>query len=204
LGPGGGRTDLIGLLAITGACASWALDNNLTQRLSLRDPIAVTQIKTLGAGICSALIARATGGALPGLRLVAAALALGTVSYGVSLILNMRALRLLGAARQAAYFATAPFAGALASIPLLGDRLEPAAIGASALMLCGVVLLLRERHGHAHTHEPIEHDHLHVHDEHHRHSHAGRVQEPHTHPHRHDPVTHDHPHVSDLHHRHRH
>jgi hypothetical protein len=33
-----------------GACIAWAIDNNLTQRLALRDPVAVTRFKTSAAG----------------------------------------------------------------------------------------------------------------------------------------------------------
>ena len=39
----------IGTLEITVACLSWGIDNNLTQRVSLRDPVAVARIKTLAA-----------------------------------------------------------------------------------------------------------------------------------------------------------
>jgi drug/metabolite transporter (DMT)-like permease len=193
----------LGSLLVAAACAAWAVDNNLTQRLSLRDPVAITLVKTLAAGAIDLTLALATGHALPAWPRVAAALALGTVSYGASIALAVRAMRLLGAARQAALFALAPFAGALASVPLLGERLEPAA---AALMAAGVVLLLRERHEHEHVHEPLEHDHLHVHDAHHDHAHAPGVPpgEPHSHPHRHERLSHAHPHVSDAHHRHGH
>jgi drug/metabolite transporter (DMT)-like permease len=50
------------------------------------------------------------------------ALALGSVSYGASVVLNAYALRLVGAAQEAAYFATAPFLGALAATALTGER----------------------------------------------------------------------------------
>jgi len=43
----------------------------------------------------------------------------GVFGYGVSLALFVVALRNLGTARTGAYFATAPFAGALIAIPLL-------------------------------------------------------------------------------------
>ncbi len=183
------------------------MDNNLTQRLSLKDPVAVVRIKALGAGACMLAIALAAGQQrLPGPGVLAAALALGAASYGLSIVLDMYALRLLGAAREAAYFATAPFLGALAALPLLGERLSPTQLLGGAAMALGVVLLVRERHGHLHTHELLEHEHLHVHDEHHQHEHPGMtdVTGPHSHPHRHAPLTHDHPHVSDLHHRHKH
>ncbi|WNG42486.1 EamA family transporter [Archangium violaceum] len=200
------RADWLGVLAVAGACLSWAVDNNLTQRLSLKDPVTVVRIKALGAGSSMLVLAAITGQSLPGEHGVAAALALGAASYGLSIVLDMYALRLLGAAREAAYFATAPFLGALAALPLLGERLSLTELLGGAAMALGVVLLVRERHGHLHTHEALEHEHLHVHDEHHQHEHPGMTDltEPHSHPHRHAPLTHNHPHVSDLHHRHKH
>jgi len=202
-------------LAIGAACLAWAIDNNLTQRLSVRDPVAVVRIKALGAAGCNLALALATGSALPSRGLLIAALAVGAASYGVSVVLDFQALRVLGAAREAAYFATAPFAGALLAIPLLGQRPGLRELAAAVAMAAGVVLLLRDRHGHPHTHEALEHDHLHVHDEHHQHFQdhlhihphlpgAAAPGEPHAHPHRHEPITHEHPHTSDIHHRHRH
>ncbi len=200
------RGDLLGVLALAGACLAWAVDNNLTQRLSLKDPLALVRTKALGSGLCTLALAWLLGQPLPSAKVLGAALVLGFASYGLSIVLDAYALRLLGAAREAAYFATAPFIGALAAVPLLGERLRPLDLVAGALMAVGVVLLLRERHGHVHTHAALEHEHLHVHDAHHQHEHPGMagVTEPHSHPHRHAPITHDHPHVSDLHHRHRH
>lgn len=202
--PGELRATAAGAAAIAGACLSWAIDNNLSQRLSLRDPIATVQIKTLGAGTCAAALALLTGHPLPDFSLAGPALVLGSLSYGLSLVLDMHALRLLGAAREAAYFATAPFLGALLSIPLLGDRPVPQDLAGASLMIAGITLLHRERHAHGHVHEATEHDHMHVHDEHHRHPHDGPADEPHAHPHRHEELTHEHPHVPDVHHRHPH
>jgi drug/metabolite transporter (DMT)-like permease len=204
LEPGSVRADVPGVLAIAGACLAWAVDNNLTQRLSLRDPIAVVRFKTLTAGACNLALALALGAALPAFPVVAAALVLGAFSYGLSIVLDMYALRLLGAAREAAYFATAPFVGAALAIPLHGRWPTPADLAAAALMIAGVGLMLRERHGHPHTHAAVDHEHMHVHDEHHQHTHDGKVDEPHSHPHHHDALTHDHPHLPDLHHRHEH
>jgi drug/metabolite transporter (DMT)-like permease len=196
-------------LAVGFACLVWAFDNNLTQRLSVRDPIAVVRLKAWGAAACNLGMAVATGSSWPGWALLIPALVVGAASYGVSVVLDFKALRLLGAAREAAYFATAPFAGALLAIPLLGQRPGLRELVAGLAMAAGVILLIRDRHSHRHTHEVLEHDHLHVHDEHHQHRHeqspAGiDARAPHAHPHRHDPITHEHPHASDIHHRHRH
>jgi drug/metabolite transporter (DMT)-like permease len=204
----GARGDLsasaAGAGAIALACLCWAVDNNFSARLSLKDPVAVLRVKALGAGALNLMLALALGQRLPPAPAATGALALGVFSYGVSFVLYLRAQRALGAARQATLFAVAPFAGAFASVPLLGDRPQVADLAAALLMAAGVVLLLRARHAHLHRHEAMEHEHAHVHDEHHRHAHDGPVQEPHSHPHRHDALVHEHPHVSDPHHRHRH
>ncbi len=205
--PGAAGADPLGVLLLAAACLAWAVDNNLTQSLSLRDPFAVVRAKTLGAGAFNLVVGLVlAGGALPPPRVVGVALVLGCVSYGVSVVLDAYALRLVGAAREAAYFATAPFLGAFAATFLFGDSLRWFDVAAMAIMGSGVLLLLRERHGHEHHHHAMEHDHAHVHDEHHAHAPgpADSPGEPHSHPHRHDPLAHDHPHVPDLHHRHRH
>jgi drug/metabolite transporter (DMT)-like permease len=207
LDPAEVRVDGGGVLLIGAACACWGLDNNLTQRLSLRDPLAIVRIKTLAAGAMNVLLARALpgAGAWPSARGVAWAAALGAASYGLSMVLHAYALRLLGAARVAAYFATAPFLGALLALGM-GERLGAWDAAAMAAMALGVALMARDHHEHEHHHEALEHDHAHVHDDHHQHAHAADDPpgEPHTHAHRHEPLTHSHAHVSDLHHRHRH
>ena len=204
--PGEVAADLVGVVSVAAACLCWALDNNLTQRLSLKDPFQVVRIKTLAAGAFNTGLALALGSSLPDARVLALALGLGVLSYGISVVLDAYALRAHGAAREAAYFATAPFVGALAAVPLLGERPGIAELAAMALMAAGVVSMLDERHAHEHVHEPLEHEHAHVHDEHHQHDHApgDPPGEPHVHRHRHTRLVHDHTHVPDLHHRHRH
>jgi drug/metabolite transporter (DMT)-like permease len=204
--PGAIRGDVVGILAVLGACLCWAIDNNLSQRLSLRDPLVITRMKTLGAGLGILGLAVLTSQPWPSFRVTLAALLLGLVSYGVSLVLDMRALRLLGAAREAGFFSTAPFIGALVAVPVLGERWSMQDAIATALMLLGIALLLRAHHAHTHRHEALEHDHAHQHEDHHDHRHEGGdfIQGPHAHPHRHLPLTHDHPHLSELHHRHDH
>lgn len=199
------RPDPWGFLAIMSACFWWAIDNNLSQRVSLRDPIVVTRIKTLGAAACTLSMAFFSGQSLPRPVIFIATLLVGLFSYGVSLVLDMQALRLVGAAREAGFFAAAPFVGALAAVPILGERWGINEGCASVVMAIGIVFLLREHHHHVHLHGEMEHDHLHVHSDHHEHEHKGSfTEEPHAHLHRHVPLLHDHPHVSELHHRHKH
>jgi drug/metabolite transporter (DMT)-like permease len=195
-----------GIAAVAFACLAWAIDTNLNQRLSLRDPVALGGIKGLLGGCSMLAVALLAGESLPSPRAIVSGLALGVVAYGASIVLFFKALRQLGAARVAAYFATAPFVGALTAVVVLDETLRGLDLLAMALMAAGLGILLRETHAHEHVHEETEHDHAHTHDEHHDHAHqpGGVVAGRHAHPHRHAPLVHTHPHAPDLHHRHRH
>ena len=197
---------LLGPLAIAGACLAWGLDNNLTKKVSLADPLQIVELKGLIAGPINLGLGFWAGASLPAFPSLAIAMLVGFLGYGVSLALFVRALRHLGAARTGAYFATAPFIGALAALVLLHEPLTLQLLAAGALMAVGIWLHLTETHDHAHTHEPLEHEHLHTHDMHHQHDHdpGDPMGESHSHWHRHSPVTHSHPHVPDTHHPHRH
>ena len=195
-----------GALAIVGACLAWAVDNNLTRKLSSADPVQIAAIKGVVAGAVNLALALARGAALPHASAVGAAAAIGLLGYGVSLVLFVLALRQLGAARTGAYFSTAPFIGASLAILLFREPITAQLLGAAALMGVGVWLHLSETHDHDHLHEALDHEHRHVHDAHHQHNHAAADPpgEPHTHRHRHEPLRHAHPHYPDLHHRHGH
>lgn len=195
-----------GALLIAGACLAWGIDNNLTRKLSSADPLAIAMAKGLVAGTVNLVLGMAMGAAWPAPWSLAGAAMLGLLGYGVSLVLFILALRHLGTARTGAYFSLAPFIGALLALPLFGEAVTPALLGAGALMALGVWLHLTERHAHVHNHEALAHDHRHSHDTHHAHEHApgDPSGEPHSHPHRHTPLRHSHPHYPDLHHRHPH
>lgn len=192
-------------LAIVGACLCWAVDNNLTRKVSGADPVTTAISKGLTAGSFNLALELALGGKFPAIAAAAGALALGFLSYGVSLVLFILALRHLGSARTAAHFSTAPFIGAAIAVPLLGESITPGLLAATVLMAAATWIVLTESHAHEHVHERLVHAHRHVHDEHHQHSHCGdEGPEPHAHWHEHPPMTHTHPHLPDLHHRHKH
>jgi drug/metabolite transporter (DMT)-like permease len=197
---------LLGPLAITGACVAWGLDNNLTRKVSLSDPLQIVEFKGLIAGPFLLALGLLAGDRLPGPTITVVAGAAGFLGYGVSLALFVLALRQLGAARTGAYFSTAPFLGAVAAIVFLHEPLTLQLVAAGLLMGLGVWLHLTEHHEHEHEHEEVEHAHAHVHDAHHQHEHAPEDPpgEPHTHAHRHARMRHRHPHVPDMHHQHRH
>lgn len=195
-----------GPLAIAAACLCWAIDNNLTRKVSASDALFIASSKGLIAGVVNTGLALTLGAQLPSLSVAASTLAVGLLGYGLSLVLFVLALRGLGAARTGAYFSTAPFLGAAVALGLMGENATPAFWLAAAFMGLGVWLHLSERHEHEHTHELQEHEHTHVHDEHHQHEHDDPWDgsEPHVHEHRHEALTHKHPHYPDIHHRHGH
>ena len=193
-------------LAVLGACLAWAIDNNLTRRVSLADATYIATLKGLVAGTVNLALAFAAGAAMPPIHTAIAAGMVGFVSYGLSLVLFVIGLRHLGTARTGAYFSIAPFAGALLSIPLLREPFTWQLLAAGTLMAWGVWLHLTEHHEHAHTHEAVEHEHEHEHDVHHQHDHP-HTPGPgtrHSHWHRHEPIAHTHTHFPDAHHRHDH
>ncbi len=202
----GGATLSAGALLIAGACLAWAVDNNLTRKVSACDAMGVACLKGLLAGAGNTGLALAGGAQLPGAAAVGASLLVGFLGYGLSLTLFVVALRALGSARTGAYFSVAPLFGVLIALLLWPQPPSPLFWLAAALMALGVWLHVSERHEHTHTHEAVEHAHRHRHDDHHRHAHdfAWDGREPHSHPHRHEVLTHRHPHYPDIHHRHRH
>lgn len=196
-------------LCVAGACLAWALDNNLTRKVSLADASWIAMVKGLAAGATNLLLALALGAAMPALPVVLLAGLVGFVCYGASLALFVVGLRELGTARTGAYFSVAPFFGALLAVGLLTEPVTLPLIAAGLLMALGVALHLTECHEHAHTHEAMLHGHEHVHgvgDVHHEHAHDPSVPPGtrHSHVHQHDPVAHSHAHFPDAHHRHRH
>ncbi len=195
-----------GPLAILGACIAWGLDNNLTRKVSLSDPLQIVQLKGLTAAPVNLVLGFWIAPLLAPSAAWLLAGVIGFVGYGISLVLYVVALRHLGAARTGAYFATAPFVGAAISVVALGDPITPGLCLAGVLMGIGVWLHLTEHHEHSHAHERMMHSHPHVHDAHHQHAHgpSDPPGEPHVHPHRHEPLVHSHPHAPDMHHVHRH
>ena len=188
------------------ACLCWAIDNNLTRKVSASDALFIAGIKGLIAGSVNTALALNMDAELPNIATLSATMAVGLMGYGISLVLFVLALRGLGTARTGAYFSTAPFLGAAVALFVFSETTSLAFWIAAVLMGVGVCLHLSEHHVHEHLHEVVEHEHEHFHDEHHQHAHdlAGGESRNHSHPHTHIPIKHSHPHYPDIHHRHVH
>jgi len=187
------------------AALCWGLENNCTRELSLKDPVKIVIVKGFGSGLTSLSIAAALGSLRFDWAVIAAALAVGFVSYGLSIYFYIKAQRELGAARTSAYYAVAPFIGAGLSVILFNQTMTLTFIIAALIMLAGTYLSVREDHAHEHIHLDTEHDHRHSHcDGHHNHIHCEKVSGEHSHVHCHEYLKHDHPHLPNQQHIHSH
>jgi drug/metabolite transporter (DMT)-like permease len=204
--PAGGFRLTVGALAIGGACLCWGIDNVATRPLALRDPRQVAATKGLVAGTANISIGLATGGHLPSTSRISAAMLIGFVGYGMSLVLYVRAMRSLGTARTGAYYAAAPFVGSAIALIWLREPVGRFFVPALALMAVGLAIHLTERHVHEHAHVAAQHAHRHDHvDAHHDHrEHDGMAVDEHGTVHAHEPIVHDHGHTPDEHHLHDH
>jgi drug/metabolite transporter (DMT)-like permease len=192
-------------LGIIAACILWGLDNNFTRNISAKDPLMIVTIKGLGAGCFSLGLASLLGQKFPDINVVIAAMVLGSLSYGLSIVLFIHALRSLGSARTSALFGTAPLVGMILSFILFREFPGWLFLVALLLMVAGTLFLMSEEHEHFHIHRPIIHEHAHCHDDgHHEHAHDGPASQKHSHLHQHETLEHEHDHMPDIHHRHTH
>lgn len=204
----GGEAWAVGMgpLALAGACLAWAIDNNLTRKVSASDALFLAGSKGLVAGCVNTALGVVLGATWPSAGWAGGAMLVGFLGYGLSLVLFVVSLRELGTARTGAYFSTAPFVGAMLAIAVFGEPAGAAFWAAAMLMAVGVWLHLSEHHSHDHVHTLLTHAHRHRHDAHHQHSHAfdWDGSEPHSHVHAHSPLQHHHAHFPDVHHQHTH
>ena len=142
-----GHAGFVGALAISGACLSWAIDNNCTSKISHVEAPTLTAIKGVVAGVANVALALLVGARFPPVGAVALSGLVGLLGYGVSLVLFVLALREVGAARAGAYFSTAPFIGAFVGLIALREPWNTILAASGALMAFGVWLHLTEQSG---------------------------------------------------------
>ncbi|HBP66418.1 MAG TPA: EamA family transporter [Desulfosporosinus sp.] len=197
-----------GAIGVLSACILWGIDNNFTRNISSKDPLSIVIIKGLSAGTFSLILSVILGFPLPSFKSILLAMVLGYFSYGLSIVLFIRAMRELGSARTSALFGTAPFVGVVLSLLLFRENQGILFLFSLPIMIIGAVFLLKEDHEHLHKHETTEHEHRHNHnDSHHTHGHSDNgipKNGYHSHVHEHEYIIHDHQHTPDIYHRHAH
>lgn len=126
-----------GSLFVLLAAVFWGLENNCTRKLSSCNPLEIVLLKGIFSGTGSIVIGLVIGERLMNLWSVIAVMAVGIVSYGLSIYFYVHAQRLLGAARTSAYYAVSPFIAAFLSILIFGQIPEVTYFIALILMAVG-------------------------------------------------------------------
>lgn len=129
-----------GSLFILLACVCWGVENNCTRKLSSKDPLEIVLLKGIFSGLGSLAIGLCVGERVTALWSVFAVLGVGFVAYGLSIFFYVYAQRKLGAARTSAYYAIAPFIGALLSLIIFRDVPHYTYFIALGLMVVGAWL----------------------------------------------------------------
>lgn len=206
----GGATSILGGLLVAAACLAWGMDNSLTSLIDGLKPQESTFLKGSVAGTTNLIVGLLISSEVQlSIPTTGAALLLGALSYGLSIVLFITAAQGLGASRAQLFFASSPLFGLLLATLILGESISALQIVALGIMAASYALLLTERHEHGHSHPSTSHTHWHRHSEGHHdhgHDHLGIFEGMfgHSHEHCHAATEHDHYHVPDIHHRHGH
>ena len=133
-----------GSVLIVLATMVWGLENNFTRNLSDNSPIKITAIKGIFSGLSSIFLAMLINQVTLDIPLILWSMALGFVTYGLSIMFYIYAQRSLGAAKTSAFYALAPFLGAGISILVFSDIPKLNFYIALILMILGVILIIKD------------------------------------------------------------
>ncbi len=109
----------LGSILVLSAYLFWGMENNCTKMLSSKNSQEITVIKGLFSGIGSLIIAFILKANIPSIPVILSILALGFLSYGISVSMYIYSQNKLGAAKTASYFSFAPYIAAIISIIFL-------------------------------------------------------------------------------------
>ena len=152
-----------GSLFVLSATVCWGFENNCTRNISSKNTYEIVILKGVFSGLGSFIIAMLCGERLPQFSYLIVSLLLGFVAYGLSIFLYVRAQNKLGAAKTSAYYAVAPFIGALFSFAFLREQLSWLYAVSIIIMFAGSVLVVMDTLLHNHSHEH-KHFFTHTHD----------------------------------------
>lgn len=129
-----------GSFLVLGATVAWGLENNLTRKLSSKDPLQIVVIKGLFSGTGSLVISLVIGQFTWNPVAVLLSLGLGFVAYGLSIYFYVHSQRRIGAAKTSAFYAVAPFIAAFLSLLFFREWPGWPFFAGLALMIPGAVL----------------------------------------------------------------
>jgi drug/metabolite transporter (DMT)-like permease len=129
-----------GSLLVLGATICWGVENNCTRQIADKDPLQIVMVKGVVSGLGALVVALVIGEKLASVEWIEATMLLGFVSYGLSIYYYTYAQRIIGAARTSAYYAVAPFIGAVLSMLILGERPDKFFFIALVIMFAGAFI----------------------------------------------------------------
>ena len=132
------------LLLVLLATVCWGLENNCTRMISSKDTGEIVTIKGLFSGTGSIILALLTGESFPGVKYIILTLLLGSVAYGLSIFLYIKAQNIIGAASTSSFYAVNPFLGSLLSFVILNEAITQNYVIALIIMITGTSLMVRD------------------------------------------------------------
>jgi drug/metabolite transporter (DMT)-like permease len=103
-------------LLIIGATLCWGIDNNLTKKISEKDPLEFATIKCFTPGVVLLIVSLALGERFTDGMMISYALLDGSIAYGFSVVLLAYGFKKLSAAAGTTIYAANPFIGAILSL----------------------------------------------------------------------------------------
>ncbi len=199
-----GRPGVLSVILVISACVCWGFDNHFTALIDGISAIQSTFLKGFFAGIINTGVGIYLSGPLIPINFIFYAIILGSISYGISIVLYIISAQKLGAIRSQTIFSSAPFWGVIFSVIFLSESISSLQLVSFVLLIVSIILMSYDKHEHYHEHSELEHTHYHRHDDlHHDHIHDHNISY-HEHMHKHENNAHTHPHWPDIHHRHNH
>lgn len=131
-----------GSILVLAAAICWGLENNCTRKISEKSTYEIVMLKGIFSGSGSLVVANIVGEDLPSVSYIVIAMILGFLAYGLSIFMYIRAQRDLGAAKTSAYYAVAPFAGALFALLINGEILTTNFFIGLIIMTGGSILVV--------------------------------------------------------------
>lgn len=128
----------------------WGLENNCTRKIASKDTFEIVTLKGIFSGVGAIIIGLLIGQKLPSFHYGLLAMLLGFVAYGLSLYFYIKVQGTLGAAKTSAYYAIAPFIGALLSLIFLKEPLSMHYFVALGIMLLGSAIIIADTFGTKH------------------------------------------------------
>lgn len=137
-----------GNLMILASMFMWAIDNNVSRRLTLNvSPAKIAMVKSLAGGLIMLAIALALGrgsaiaGIEPGMWLIIAGMSIS--GFGGALLLFLQGIKRIGTVKTMSVFSMTPIFGIVIAALALGESISVFQAIATGLIIFGILLVSR-------------------------------------------------------------